>query len=1055
MSGASENDANWAPASAPTAGDDVCVTAAGTYTVTQHQNVTVHSLQVGGTTGTGTASVAVEGVGCSYGSSLTVTTITDISARGRLALTSAGCGGTSAAFTSSGLVTNDGTIDAAAGNGGDRTIQGPVRNNATIAVSAATTYTGSDVLDNRGTITVTQLLFVTNSTLTNTSGSIGVSGSGQVNVVNGSTFNQVGGDATGIPVSLNGSTLHFIGPSGSSSFVAHNTATLIGDLPSGATVTVEAIGCSYASTLTTSGSITNRGSIHLSSSGCGGSTAVLAGPGTITNEGTISFDAGNGGDRYLRSPVVNNGTVNVDQISYYDNGTTFDNRGTVTLTQPLVAAGTTVVNRSGSIAATGDGVVSVTGGGTFEEVDGNNIGNPVVVQNSALRFTGPGSGPFTMHQNTTLGGDVPAGATVTVEAVGCSYASTVTIDGSFVNAGSIRLSSAGCGGSDAELDGAGTITNSGSITSVAANGGGRFMRTDVINTGTITVSQPLTYEGTLKTLDNQGTITLAQPLVANATRVVNRSGSIDATGSGTLSVTGSGTFEEVDGDNTGNPVVVQNSALRFTGTGSGPFTMHQTSTLGGDVPVGAVVTVEAVGCSYTSQVTAEGSFINAGTIRLTSGGCGGSSATLDVPGTVTNTGSISADAGNGGSRYLRADVINTGTITVAEPLYYDRAETTLDNQGTINVAESVSAPAATVINRSGSIGVSEAGSLTLSNGGTFEQVDGSTSGNPVVVENSALRFTGSGSGVFVTHANSTLAGDVPAGSSIAVEGVGCSYASTLTAAGSFTNAGTITLTSAGCGGTSATLSVPGALTNTGTLMPVPANGGTRNVIASVLDNAGTVVLPSGAPLHLDGSFLQEPSGTLQVGVDAATFNGLLDISGTASFDGALRTDTSFSPPAGASFQIANYASATGSFSSTSTTGTQYTVEVGPTGLTISVLKPSAVSLTATPPSPTAAGQPVTFTATVIAVPPETATPTGSVEFRAGATVLDTAALDGSGQASLTTDQLRSGPPTWSSSTWATPPSLTPRRRWSPARSSPPLRARSSSVRPTRRPPGSR
>ncbi|MFT9849461.1 BMQ_0737 family morphogenetic spore coat protein [Aneurinibacillus sp. REN35] len=60
------------------------------------------------------------------------------------------------------------------------------------------------------------------------------------------------------------------------------------------------------------------------------------------------------------------------------------------------------------------------------------------------------------------------------------------------------------------------------------------------------------------------------------------------------------------------------------------------------------------------------------------------------------------------------------------------------------------------------------------------------------------------------------------------------------------------------------------------------------------------------------------------------------------------------------------------------------------------------------PNPSAYGQPVTFTATVVSVPPGLGTPTGTVTFTEGATVLGTASLDGDGTAALTTNGLSAG-----------------------------------------------
>ncbi len=68
---------------------------------------------------------------------------------------------------------------------------------------------------------------------------------------------------------------------------------------------------------------------------------------------------------------------------------------------------------------------------------------------------------------------------------------------------------------------------------------------------------------------------------------------------------------------------------------------------------------------------------------------------------------------------------------------------------------------------------------------------------------------------------------------------------------------------------------------------------------------------------------------------------------------------------------------------------------------------SATALAAAP-NPSDPGQPVTFTATVTALPPGSPTPTGMVTFAEGPTVLAQVPLDGSGAAAFTTSALAAG-----------------------------------------------
>jgi uncharacterized repeat protein (TIGR01451 family)/CSLREA domain-containing protein len=73
--------------------------------------------------------------------------------------------------------------------------------------------------------------------------------------------------------------------------------------------------------------------------------------------------------------------------------------------------------------------------------------------------------------------------------------------------------------------------------------------------------------------------------------------------------------------------------------------------------------------------------------------------------------------------------------------------------------------------------------------------------------------------------------------------------------------------------------------------------------------------------------------------------------------------------------------------------------------TTTVIKANTTTTVTSSQNPSTYGQPVTFTATVTAVAPGGGTPTGTVTFYDGTTVLATVALTGSGQATFTTSSL--------------------------------------------------
>ena len=784
VDGSWADPARWSPAGVPTAADDMCITASGTYTVTLTGSRAANSIQVG-SSGAGLATLAVEGVGCSASAQLDVTGTAEVFGRGRLDLTSSGCGAVQSVVQTGGGLTNDGSVRTVAGVGGTRYLRGDVLNRGSVSIGAPTEFdTAGTTWDNQGPVAVDAALAVRGGpTFIARSGTIASSGAGAL-TVSGASFEQRGGSTTGAAIVLLNATFSSTG-AGGASFVAHQSATVSGTIGASQSLRVEAVACSYNTQVDVTGNLTNAGSLTLTTTGCGGAYALLQGPGLLTNTttGTISSTAGTGGERYLRMSVRNQGSVVVSQPTAFDlAGTEFDNRGTLTLTQPLGTVGATFTNTSGSVAASGAGLVRATGGSTFTQANASTTGTAVEILNSTLAFApaSTGSSRFTLHQTSSLSGNVPAGASVTIEAVACSYNTAVTAAGAFTNAGTIRLTATGCGGAYALLSGPGLLTNTGTIAVDAGTGGERYLRLDLRNQGLVQVDHPVAFDQALRTFTNEGTLRLTQAMsTANAT-VRNLAGSIDGTGAGQLTAAAGSTFQQGDGDTSGNPVVVLQSDLAFLAgsSGSSAFVAHQSVGLAGDLPVGAALTIEAVACSYNTSVTAAGAFTSAGSIRFTATGCGGAYALLAGSGLLTNTGSITVAPGTGGERYLRLPVRNLGSVTVDQPLAFDAGGgTAFTNEGTVTMTQPVTASGAAFRNLAGSIAGTGAGQLTLVSGSTFQQGDGGTAGNPVVLRQSDLEYlpSSSGTSAFVAHQSMGLAGDLPSTSSLTIEAVACSY----------------------------------------------------------------------------------------------------------------------------------------------------------------------------------------------------------------------------------------------------------------------------------------
>jgi uncharacterized repeat protein (TIGR01451 family) len=201
-----------------------------------------------------------------------------------------------------------------------------------------------------------------------------------------------------------------------------------------------------------------------------------------------------------------------------------------------------------------------------------------------------------------------------------------------------------------------------------------------------------------------------------------------------------------------------------------------------------------------------------------------------------------------------------------------------------------------------------------------------------------------------------------------------------------TNAGNYTVTanftssdadySNGSAQTTFTISPAATTTSTVSLSSATAVYGQPVTLTATVTNTQTSVTPSGSVTFYDGATKLQAVAVGSGGV------ATLILSTRAA--GKHSLTASFSDPAGNFTSTSSHAAASLTIGKASTTTT----------------------LTATTNTPVF-GQAVTFTATVAALSPSVATPTGSVTFKDGSTVLATVALSG-GSASFTTKHLALG-----------------------------------------------
>ena len=375
--------------------------------------------------------------------------------------------------------------------------------------------------------------------------------------------------------------------------------------------------------------------------------------------------------------------------------------------------------------------------------------------------------------------------------------------------------------------------------------------------------------------------------------------------------------------------------------------------------------------------------------------------------TMTLGGTVLAEVQTGGiPNYLVASAItNTGTMTVNSNLQIDAVTPamTFDNRGVINGSAgfglSVPVTGVTVTNEGSVQGavsfffptigglsgagstfandaggdIATGGSVVMGTGITFTQNAGTMSGGAAEFgDGSSLVVAGSGPALFQTFGSVAMTGDIHTGQELEIVGESSSTGpcgpvdTTVNAAGSFTNGGTIVLRSSGptnCPPGTATLTVPAGdvITNQGTINAAQYNalagraisgtvdnaGGTISVDPGItlaispgsVDNAGTVQLSGN--LAVTGGYTQEAAGTTSVAAGSAFGSASVTATGAASLAGTLAlAGDGTTPPEGSSATLVSAGSVTGTFGTVTGTGAgnglQYQIGYRPAAVTATV-----------------------------------------------------------------------------------------------------------------------
>ncbi|HXN20291.1 MAG TPA: hypothetical protein VN875_18280 [Candidatus Binatus sp.] len=790
--------------------------------------------------------------------------------------------------------TNTGTLEAS--NGATLTFAGGTYANTggTILNAASTILFDGGVTINGGTITQTGAgtIQLSNATI-NTA--LGNSSTSTIEVIGG-TDNTIGGALTnpsGGQVKIDDGGELVLGSNVSNAgMITMNSSGEETELIIGASVTL-----SGAGTLTMSNSIDN-------------SILGAVGSDTLTNQSTIQ-GAGNIGGGQMA--LNNSGTINANQSAsltlQISNGAT--NTGLLEAT-----SGATLILAGGIYTNTGAGTILATGTNSTVVLSGTTI--------IGGTLTGSAGGEFLAEYGSTLNGvTISSGTALNLG------------DGQVVNLA------------------AGTITNKGTI-----NIGSSGDSTQLAINGNVTLAGT----GSVILSDNANNFILGSGTLTNQNTIAGE-GNI---GDGEIGLVNTGSL--LANEKTASTLFIDTSAAGFS---------NSSATKNGVLNVGAKNTViieSGPFNNFSGGTLTGGTYIVAGTLEFNAAAVG----IVTNQAAITLSGAKALIIDTSDSANALASFANNGTngiFTVNGATFNDANVFT--NSGTLAVAAGGKFNAST--------------QLTNFNGTTSTL----TGGNYNLTATGQLQFNnmGDSSDIVTNDANITLAGADTTKSSIidqtganalanfATNGSTGSFTLTtnrnFTTGGSFSNAGIVDVQkSTGTGitklivngnyaQTGGTTTVDGVLSSStginvfGGFIYGSAAGitnGTQGTLVGNFNLTGGTINPGDGikkigDLTISGTYAESGAGILNIDLDGTTPNtkyDVLNVTGAATLGGTLDVDTltGFTLAVDDSFDILNYASETGTFTTvnlpTLTGGETWNISYNATDLVITV-EASAVS----------------------------------------------------------------------------------------------------------------
>ncbi len=581
------------------------------------------------------------------------------------------------AINKGGTLTNNGTVGVLSGAGGQRQYNWNLANSGTgtVSIDAAAVFDGTNrAHSNSGQFSVAGGASLTingnNQTFTQQGGTLNVDG---LFDAASSTLVLNGGSITGSGTTRVTSGRLSLGTKATAgTVVQRGTGTLAGSISAGLSVLVRGES-GFNTTITADDSFTNAGSLTFTSTVFAASNMTVNGGGTLTNTGTLSFISGSGGSRQYNWNLANagSGTVGVSTDAVFVGaGRAHSNAGAFNVSSgaSLTISGGPQTFSQNAGTMTVDGLFDVVAS-TFEFNGGTITGTGTTrVTNGRLALgTLPGGSGTVVHRGTgTMVGDIRSGTTVLVRGES-GLNTTIAADDSFGNAGTLLFSSTVFATSNMTVGGSRTLTNTGTVDFQSGAGGQRQYDWNLTNdaAGTVSVNSDVAFVGTGRTHSSAGIFQVSD----GRSLTVNGGGQTFTLGGGSLNVGSGGVFDVVgstlafNGGAIGGAgtVRVTNGRLDHGAAGTGTVVHRGTGTMGGDVPAGHRVVVRGESGLNTS-ITADNSFVNAGTIDLTSTVFATGNLTVGGGRVLTNTGTFNILNGAGGQRAVSAVLRNSGLV---------------------------------------------------------------------------------------------------------------------------------------------------------------------------------------------------------------------------------------------------------------------------------------------------------------------------------------------------------------------------------------------------------